>query len=71
MNIRWDNIMPLVSLIVVLWLIVKLSTPLRNIWRLITGLGGHDGDPFIGLLALATVCLTVVGVVRIMYNGRR
>jgi uncharacterized membrane protein YqhA len=71
MRTRWDNIVAFTVVIVVLVLLLKVTSPLRSIWRHITALGRHNGDPFIGLLALGIICLTVVAIFRVISNGRR
>jgi len=71
MRIKWDNIIPLVVIIVLLWLFLKLTSPLRGISRHIASLGRHNGDPVVGLVALGIICITVVAIFRIISKGRR
>lgn len=71
MKIMWENIIPLVVIIVLIWLLLKVPPLLRDIGRHIMAVGGHDGDPVIGLIALGIICVTAVGIVRLLSNGRR
>ena len=71
MRIMWENILPLVVIIVLVVLSLKVVGLLRHIGRDIMSLGGRNGDPVIGLIALGIICVTVVGVARIISNSRR
>jgi len=71
MRIMWENIIPLVVIIVLIVLLLKVPPLLRGIGRHIVSVGGHDGDPVIGLIALGIICVTAVGIVRLISNGRR
>jgi uncharacterized membrane protein len=67
----WENIIPLVVIIVLIVLVLKVLPLLGGVGRHIMSVGGHDGDPVIGLIALGIICVTAVGIVRLLSNGRR
>jgi hypothetical protein len=72
MKIMWENIVPLVVVLVLIVLLIKLPLVLlRGLGQDILSLGGHSGNPVTGLVALAIICVTVIGIVRIISNGRR
>ena len=71
MRIRWENVIPLIVIIVLIVLLIELPPRLRGLGRDIGNLTGRSGDPIIGLLALGVLCLTVVGVFWIISKGRR
>lgn len=71
MRIGLDNLITLAVVFVLLLFVLKVTSPVRSIWRHITTLGRNNGDPFIGLLALAILCVTTVCIVRVLVNRRR
>jgi hypothetical protein len=72
MKIMWENILPLVVVLVLIVLLIKLPILLlRSIGQDIMSLGGRGGNPVMGLVALAIICVTVIGIFRIISNGRR
>jgi len=70
MRVRWENIIIPALIIMLIVLLFHMPDALR---RLSADLGtvyhGTD-DPAIGILALGIICITVVGVARIMSNNR-
>jgi hypothetical protein len=71
MRIRWENVIPLTVIIVLTVLLIELRPLLRRLAREIGTLTGRSGDPIIGLLALAVLCLAVVCVLYIISKSRR
>jgi len=71
MRIRWENVIPLAVIIVLTVLLIELRPLLRGLGREIGTLTGRRGDPIIGLLALAVLCLAVVCVFYIISKSRR
>jgi len=71
MRIRWENVIPLAVIIVLTVLLIELRPLLRGLGREIGTLTHRGGDPIIGLLALAVLCLAVVCVLCIISKNRR
>lgn len=70
MRIKWENIIiPLLIIILIVFLfhmpdaLRRLSADLGTVYH------GAD-DPAIGILALGIICVTIVGVARIISNNR-
>lgn len=70
MRIKWENIIALVLIITLIVLLYKLPSLMR---RLSEGFGTvyyHGGDPETGILALGIVCITILGIVKIISSNR-
>ena len=70
MRIKWENIIVLVLIITLIVLLVKLPPLLRHLSEDLRIVSYHEGDPAIGLLALGIICITVLGIVKIIFNNR-
>ena len=71
MRIKWENIIIPLLIIMLLVLLFHMPDALR---RLSADLGivyHATNDPVIGLAALGIICVTIVGVARIISNNRR
>ena len=68
MRIKWENIIVLVLIITLIVLLVKLPPLLRHLSEHLGVLYYPKGDPAIGLLALGIICITVLGIVKIIAN---
>lgn len=70
MRIRWENILPLFLLILVIVLIVK-SRLFKFFSLSIEALWYHQDDPVYGIACLGIICITIVGIVKIILNRKR
>ncbi|MHC4680119.1 MAG: hypothetical protein ACYTEK_15640 [Planctomycetota bacterium] len=71
MRIKWENIIVLVLIITLIVLLFKLPPLLRRLSEDLGTVYYHNGDPAIGLLALGIICITVLGIVKIISGNRR
>ena len=69
MRIRWENIVPLFLLVMVVILIIK-SKLFELISKSVENLRYHQNDPLFGLASLAVICLGVVGVFKIIKRNK-
>ncbi len=70
MRIKWENIIIPLLIVMLIVLLFHMPDALR---RLSADLGTvyHDADdPAIGIMALGIICVTIVGVARIISNNR-
>lgn len=70
MRIKWENIIVLMLIITLIVLLFKLPPLLRHLSEDLGILYYHDGDPVIGLLALGIICITILGIVKIISSNR-
>lgn len=70
MRIRWETIIPLFLLILVIVLIVK-SHLFKFFSRSIEALWYHQDNPMYGLACLGIICITIVGIFVIISNRKR
>ena len=70
MRIRWENILPLFLLILVIFLIVK-SRLFRLFFRSIEVLLWHQDDPVYGVICLGIVCMLILGIFKFISNMKR
>ena len=70
MRIKWENIIVLVLIITLIVLLFKLPSLLRHLSEDFGTVYYHGGDPVIDLLALGIICITVLGIVKIIANNR-
>ena len=70
MRIRWENILPLFFLILVVVLIVK-SHLFEFFSRSTESLRDHQSNPLYGLACLGVTCITIVGIFKIISNRKR
>jgi hypothetical protein len=70
MRIKWENIIVLVLIITLIVLLFRLPPLLRHLSEDLGIMYYREGDPAIGLLALGIICITVLGIVKIIFNNR-
>ena len=70
MRIKWENIIVLVLIITLIVLLYKLPPLLRRLSENFGTVYYHGGDPIVGILALGIVCMTILGIVKIISNNR-
>jgi hypothetical protein len=69
MRIKWENILPLFLLILVIVLIVK-SRLFKLFSRSIEVLLWHQDDPVYGIICLGIICMLILGIFRIISNRK-
>ena len=70
MRIKWENIIVLVLIITLIMLLFKLPLLLRHLSEDLGTVYYHNGDPAIGILALGIICITILGIVKIISSNR-
>ena len=70
MRIRWENILPLFLLILVIFLVVK-SRLFRLFFRSIEVLLLHQDDPIYSIICLGIICMLVLGIFKFISNMKR
>ena len=70
MRIRWENILPLFLLILVVILIVK-SRLFKLFYRSIEALWYHQNDPVYGIICLGIICMLILGIFKFISNMKR
>jgi hypothetical protein len=70
MRIRWENILPLFLLILVVVLIIK-SRLFKLFSRSIEVLLWHQDDPVYGVICLGIISMLILGIFRIISNRKR
>lgn len=71
MRVRWENIVLLVVIITLIVLLIKLPPLLRSLSDDLGTLYDADGNPVVGIMALVLICVTVLGIFKIISNNRR
>ena len=66
MRIKWENIIVLTLIITLIVLLFKLPLLLRNLSEDFGMLYYREGDPVIGILSLGLICITILGIVKII-----
>ena len=67
MHIRWENVFGFMFLIFCIYLFVKAKPYLNRIFEdLADGYYYHNHDPVLRVITLVLICLTIVGVVKII-----
>jgi hypothetical protein len=69
MRIRWENLVPLFLLILIILLIIK-SRLFEFFSRSIENLRYHQDDPVYGIACLGILCITIVGIFKIISNRK-
>ena len=69
MRIRWENLVPLFLLVLVIIMIIK-SKLFELISKSVETLRYHQNDPLYGLASLAIICLGIVGVFKIITRNK-
>jgi len=70
MRIRWENLIPLFLLILIVILIIK-SRLFEFFSQSIENLFYCQDDPMYGLACLGIICITIVGIFKIISNRKR
>ena len=70
MRIRWENILPLFLLILVIFLIVKTRL-FRLFFRSIEVLLLHQDDPVYSIICLGIICMLLLGIFKFISNMKR
>jgi hypothetical protein len=70
MRIRWENILPLFFLILIIVLSVK-SHLFEFFSRSTESLMYHQSNPLYGFACLGVICITIVGIFAIISNRKR
>ena len=70
MRIKWENILPLLLLILVVILIVK-SSLFKLFSRSIEVLLWHLDDPVYGIICLGIICILILGIFKFISNMKR
>ena len=70
MRIKWENIIVPTLIIMLFVLLFKMPVVLRRMSEDLGMVYRGNGDPAIGILALGIICITILGIVRII-SGRR
>ena len=71
MRIRWENITPLLLLIVLTYLFLKMLPVLDMVVDGMASSSYEHQDPRYHLVVLGLLCLTVVAICKILSNRRR
>lgn len=71
MRIRWENVLVPVLIIVLIVLLLKMPVILRRFSDDFGTIYHGPGDPAIGLMALGLICVTIIGIVKIIWGNRR
>ena len=71
MQIRWDNIFGLILLVTGIYLVFKILPLLRTFLESLNDGQYGGGDPFYQFLGLGLLCVTVLGMVAIVFRRRR
>ena len=69
MRIKWENIIVLVLIITLIVLLYKLPSLLRRLSEDFGTVYYHGGDPVLGIPALGIVCMTILGIVKIISSN--
>jgi hypothetical protein len=70
MRIKWENIIVPTLIIVLIVLLFKMPAVMRRFSDDLGTVYRGSGDPAIGLMALGIICITVLGIVRIIWSNR-
>jgi len=70
MRIKWENIMVPTLIIVLIVLLFKMPVIMRRFSDDLSTVYRGQGDPAIGLMALGLICITVLGIVKIIWGNR-
>lgn len=70
MRIKWENVICLVLVIILIVLLFKLPAILRTLSDDFGMLYHGDGDPVVGIMALGIVCMTILGIFIVLSNRR-
>ena len=70
MRIKWENIIVLVLIITLIVLLFKLPPLLHHLSEDLGTVYYRDGDPAVGILALGIICITILGIVKIISSNR-
>lgn len=71
MRIKWENIIIPLLIIMLLVLLFHMPDAFRRLSADLETVYHGTDDPVIGLVALGIICVTIVGVARIISNNRR
>jgi hypothetical protein len=69
-RIKWENIIVLVLIITLIVLLFKLPPLIRRLSEDFGVVYYRDGDPVVGILALGIICITILGIVKIISGNR-
>lgn len=70
MDIRWGNIFAVLLIIFGIYLFVKMRPLLENIFENLNSSGWRNDDPTITVIVLGLLCMTVLGIVKIISSRR-
>ena len=70
MRIKWENVICLMLVIILVVLLFKLPAILRTLSDDFGTLYHGNGDPAIGIMALGIICITVLGIFIVLSNRR-
>ncbi|MBN1360436.1 MAG: hypothetical protein JW993_07585 [Sedimentisphaerales bacterium] len=70
MRIRWENILTPLLIIVLIVLLTRMPALMRRWSEDLGAVYRGEGDPAIGLMALGIICVTVIGIVRLIWGNR-
>ena len=70
MRIKWENVICLMLVIILIVLLFKLPPILRTLSDDFGTLYHGNGDPAIGIMALGIICITVLGIFIVLSNRR-
>ncbi len=71
MRIKWENIIPLVLIITLIVLLVKLPSLLGSLSSDYEASYGRSSDAVIKIGSLGLICITVLGIFKIISNSKR
>lgn len=71
MRIKWENIIVPTLIIVLIVLLFKMPVALRRLSGDLSAAFYGNDDSGMGILALGIICITVIGIVRIIWSNRR
>jgi hypothetical protein len=70
MEIRWGNIFAVLLIIFGIYLFVKMRPFLENIFENLNSYSWRHDDPTMTVIVLGFLCITVLGIVKIISKRR-
>ena len=71
MRFKWENIIPLVVIIILIVLLVKLPPFLHELSGNCRSSYVRSDDSVVRILSLGLICITIVAVFKIISNNRK
>jgi len=71
MRIKWENIIPLILIITLIVLLVKLPSLLNGLSSDYSASYGRSSNPVVKIGSLGLICITVLGIFKIISNSKR